>query len=696
MFLRFFTRKVILPWFQKRLPPLSVEEQAVLDAGGLWFEEEFFSGKPDWDALFHLPTPQLSEGEQAFLKNEVESLCALVDDWDVSHVTHDLPAAAWDFIKTHRFWGLTLPEKFGGHAFSSIAHSAIISKLASRSMALAYTVMVPNSLGVAAFLKQFGTPAQKDHYLPRLAKGEEISCFALTTPTSGSDAVSIADTGVVCRGEFEGDAVVGVRLNFNKRYITLAPVATLIGLAFKLSDPNHLIGDKTDYGISLALVPSHLPGIDIGNRHSSFGLGFMNGPIRGKDVFIPLDYLIGGVEQAGHGWEMMLACLSLGRGLSLPALSSGMAQVAARTSSAYARIREQFHVPIGSFEGVQAALARVVGLTYLCESTRRFTASAVAAGRRPSVASAIAKYHLTEITQRIIIDAMDIHGGAAVQVGPKNKLSNLYLASQMNKTVEGANILTRNLIIFGQGVLRCHPYLRDLMQASANDVAVFQRAFYRHLRFSVGAFFRGLWQGVTGGRVIAVPTHPCAKQIKQLTRMSTVLVVFTEISLLKLGKQLKRREALSARLGDVLSYLYLSASVLKRFEDSGRSVDELPLLQWCLSYCLYHMQKAVQAFLANFPSRGVARLLEWVLFPWGLRYTYPSDALSQGLATRSQKDLLWREQLTAACYVGGAKDVISQMDRALKAILDGQADTAHLRAEVIRVDEFGDKEVHEE
>ena len=683
------TRKLILPWFQKRLPPLSAEEQAVLAAGGLWYEKEFFTGKPNWNTLFALSKPALTDAEQHFLEHEVEALCHSVNDWQVSQVDNDLPEAAWEIIKLKRFWGLTIPEKYQGHGFSAVAHSAIITKLATRSMALAYTVMVPNSLGLAAFLQQFGTEEQKNYYLPCLAKGEEISCFALTTPQSGSDATSIADSGIVCRGQFNGVNTIGIRLTINKRYITLAPVASLIGLAFKLSDPDGLLDNKKEYGISLALLPSDLPGLETGSRHSSFGLGFMNGPIRGKDVFIPMDYLIGGVEYAGHGWEMMMTCLSLGRGLSLPALSSGITQLATRTSSAYALIREQFKVPIGSFEGIQASLARIVGLTHLCESTRVFTASAVAAGKRPSVASAIAKYHLTEIAQRVVIDAMDIHGGSAVQIGPKNILSNLYLATQMNKTVEGANILTRSLIIFGQGVLRCHPYLRDLIRASSEGVKTFQKIFYRHLRFAVKALFRGFWHGITAGQMIATPNHPCTKLLKALSRMSNVLVVLTEISLLKLGSQLKRREALSGRLGDILSYLYLSASVLKHFEDSGRPDEELPLLQWCLSYCLYHVGQAIEQFFANFPSRSYAKWLRWVLFPWGLRYTDPSDALSQTLASRIQKDFSWRHYLTASCYVGQSKDIISQMDTALAAILDNQADASRWRETLIQVDEFG-------
>lgn len=692
--MKHITKKWILPWFQKRLPPLSAEEQAVLEAGGLWYDKEFFTGKPDWNVLFNLSKPRLTEDEKSFLKNEVETLCSLVDDWQVSHVENDLPKVAWDYIKSERFWGLTIPEKYNGHGFSAVAHSAIIARIATRSMALAYTVMVPNSLGVAAFIQQFGTDNQKDRYLPRLAKGEDISCFALTTAHAGSDATSISDQGIVCRGEFKGENVLGIRLTIDKRYITLAPVATLIGLAFKLSDPDGLLGDKKEYGISLALLPSDLPGLKTGTRHSSFGLGFMNGPIRGKDVFIPIDYLMGGVDYAGRGWEMMLACLSLGRGLSLPALSSGVSQVATRTSSAYAMIREQFRVPIGSFEGVQASLARVVGLTYLTEATRRFTASAVAEGKRPSVASAIAKYHLTEITQRIVIDAMDIHGGSAVQIGPKNMLSNLYLATQMNKTVEGANILTRNLIIFGQGVLRCHPHVRELIRASSESVSSFQKRFYAHVRFALKAFLRGCWQGLTGGRTVVVPDHPCARELKQLSRMSNALVLMTEFSLLKLGSQLKRREALSARLGDLLSQLYLAASVLKRFEDSDRDAKDLSLVQWSLSYCLHEMQRAVQDFLANFPSKGIVKLLEWVLFPWGLRYTYPSDARSSVIAKQIQEDLNWREHLTKACYVGQPTDVIAAMDKALKAILEEKDNADRLRNAVIQVDEFGESRAH--
>ena len=686
--MQFFTRHVLLPWFKKRLPSISAEEKAVLETGGLWFEKTFFTGQPDWKHLFDLPPPELNAVEQQFLSSEVDQLCALVDDWQVTHQDHDLPKSAWDYIKSHAFWGLVLPKSYGGHGFSPLAHSAIVAKLATRSMALAYTVMVPNSLGLAVFILHFGSDEQKDEYLPRLASGDEISCFALTTPSSGSDATHITDTGVVCEGEWEGKSVLGIRLNFEKRYITLAPVASLIGLAFQLSDPDHLLGDKIDYGLSVAIVPSHLDGITMGDRHQPFDLGFMNGPILGRGVFIPIDYLIGGKKNAGQGWKMMLSCLSLGRGISLPSLSTGISQVACRTSSAYAVIREQFNVGIGQFEGVQAVLARITALNYLCDATRIFTSLGVAAGQRPAVAAAISKYHLTEMAQRVMIDAMDIHGGAAIQLGPRNILANLYLATQMNTAVEGANILTRHLMIYGQGVLRCHPHLQDLIQASHDSISDFQRLFYRQIRFSARAFLRGLWQGMTAGRFIAVPRHPYAKQMKQLTRFSNVLVVLTEVSLLSLGKTLKRAEAMSARLGDILSYLYLAAGVLKHFEDLGRPKEDEAIVAWCLQYCSHEIGNALYGIWENLPQRLVARALKCLLFPWGLRYNYPSDALTQQIALQIQQDDDWRKRITSLCYQG-TDSVIQRMDNALTAIQTDCPDADALRQDIIKVDTFG-------
>jgi acyl-CoA dehydrogenase len=686
---KFLTRHVLLPWFQKHLPSVSAEEKTVLASGGLWFEKEFFTGQPDWQALFDLPKPSLNAEEQHFLSHEVDALCALVDDWQVSHEADNLPEVAWDYIKAQGFWGLTLPQAVGGHGFTALAHSAIIAKLASCSMALAYTVMVPNSLGLAAFIQNFGTQPQKDRYLPRLASGQEISCFALTTPRSGSDATSISDTGIICQGLWNGEDVLGIKLNFEKRYITLAPIATLIGLAFRLSDPDHLLADISDYGISIAIVPSHLDGIRIGERHQPFGLGFMNGPIYGEDVFIPLDYLIGGMAYAGEGWQMMLSCLSLGRGISLPALSTGITQTACRISSAYAMIRQQFKTNIGAFEGVQSSLARITAFNYCCESTRLLTALGVAAGKRPAVAAAISKYHLTEMAQRVVIDAMDILGGAAIQLGPRNRMANLYLATQMNRSVEGANILTRNLMIYGQGVLRCHPNLQDLIQAAQESVSDFQRLFYRQLRFSARAFIRGGWQGMTGGCWIAVPKHPYAKLMRQLSRISNVLVVLTEVSLLCLGKKMKRAEAISARLGDLLSYLYLAAGALKHFEDSGRPEDDEAVLEWCLCYCLYEIDGALTGIFSSFPQPFIAGCLRRLLFPWGLRYNYPSDQLSQQVARRIQQDFSWRERMTQLCYHADVDgDVIDRMDQALKAVLEDHPEAEALRAAVIKVDTF--------
>lgn len=663
-----------LRWFQRENPPLSAAEQQVIDAGGVWWGTELFSGDPDWQSLFGASSKAVfTPSEQAFLDKEVAEFCDLLDEWQISHQDHDLPQSAWAMIKTQGFWALEMAPEYGGHGFSPFAHAAIISKIAARSVSAAITVMVPNSLGPAEFLKYYGTPAQKDYYLPRLARGEEIACFALTGVEAGSDAASIADTGVVGYGEYAGQKVLGLKLNWDKRYITLAPVATLIGLAFRMFDPEHLLGEVEDIGITLALIPADLPGVEKGARHLPLNMGFMNGPVRGKNVFVPLDQLIGGVERRGQGWQMMMECLVVGRGISLPSLASAMSQFCTRMSSAYAQVRQQFHRPIGKFEGIQQVLGRISGLSYVSEALRLSTIEAIQAGGRPAVASAITKYHLTEFTRQIVADSMDIHAGHGIQMGPRNYLAYLHAAVPINITVEGANILTRGLIIYGQGVLRCHPYLRSELQAAMNqNVRRFDKIFRRHIGFAFSQISRLIIYGITGGRMIGVNSglNPDFQPyLRQLTRMSNAFVALTDITLLVLGKRLKIKEALSARLGDLLSYMCMAVSVLKYYHDHGQHADEQIFVKWGVTFCFGKMQEAIMEFLANFPVRWIAVIMRRLIFPWGNAYPGPADEIAACIATAFSENISLRERLSEHCYLPPGSSAW-QMEQALRALLN--------------------------
>jgi acyl-CoA dehydrogenase len=639
------------------LPPMSQTEREAVDAGTVWWEAELFRGNPDWSRLLQARVPELTEAERSFIEGPVEELCAMLDDWQITHELNDLPPEVWEFMKRHRFFGMIIPKSYEGLGFSALAHSAVVMKLASRSVTGAVTVMVPNSLGPAELLLHYGTGAQKDYYLPRLARGEEIPCFALTGPWAGSDAGSIPDHGVVCKGWYQGREVLGFRVTWEKRYITLGPVATLLGLAFKAYDPDRLLGGDEDLGITCALIPANTPGVKIGRRHYPLDSAFQNGPNSGKDVFVPMERLIGGEANVGKGWRMLVESLSAGRGISLPALGAGSGKLAARITGAYARVRKQFRLPIGSFEGVQEALARIGGLAYLMDAARVFTAAAIDGGERPAVATAIVKYHLTEAMRQVVNDAMDVHGGRGICLGPANYLGRVYQTVPISITVEGANILTRSMIIFGQGAMRCHPYLvREIAAASDPDRRAggreFDRALFGHMGYTVANAARAFVYGLSRARLAPSPvTGPTAKYYRRLARMSAAYAFLADLALLFLGGTLKRREMLSGRFADGLSFMYLCSASLRRFEDHGRPEADLPLLEWACKYCLYRVQGALDEILRNFPARILGQLLRLVVFPLGRRFRYPNDALAYRVASLLLEPSETRDRLTSGIYI---------------------------------------------
>ncbi len=666
----------VLKIFRNILPQVSQTEQEALDAGTVWWDGDLFSGKPDWNKLLSYPKPQLTAEETAFLAGPVEQLCEMLDEWKITRELHDLPPEVWQFIKQNGFFGMIIPRQYGGHGFSALAHSEVVMKIGSRSGTAAVTVMVPNSLGPAELLLHYGTEEQKNYYLPRLAKGLEVPCFALTGPSAGSDAGSIPDSGTVCLGEFDGcQDVLGMRVTWEKRYITLGPVATLLGLAFKLYDPNGLLGTRKDLGITLALIPTNTPGINIGRRHFPLDAAFQNGPNSGQDVFIPMKWVIGGLDGVGLGWRMLMNCLAAGRSISLPATATSAAKLAARTSGAYCRVRTQFGMPIGRFEGVEEALARIGGNTYMMDAARVMTAGAVDLGEKPSVISAIVKYHLTERSRQTINDAMDVHGGKGICMGPSNYLARTYQQTPVGITVEGANILTRSMMIFGQGAVRCHPYvLKEIHAANDSDAKRaslnFDRTLMGHLSFSVGNGLRSLFHGLTGSSLANAPLN-IAPEVRhyyqQLSRLSASFALAADISMLALGGTLKRKEKLSARLGDILSLLYLCSATLKRFEDDARPTSDLPLLNWSIQDALYHLQQAFDGLLNNFPNRLAAWVLRLLIFPLGKTYSPPEDDLGHLVAMLMLEPGDTRDRLTAGIYIPSSLDEpIGVLEKALQ------------------------------
>ncbi|MHB8720657.1 MAG: acyl-CoA dehydrogenase [Steroidobacteraceae bacterium] len=653
--LRLLTRP-FLRSYRRLLPSMSATEREALAAGTVWWDGELFTGGPDWQKLMSAKAPALTEAEQAFLDGPCEDLCAMLDDWDITHLRADLPPEVWSFIKSNGFFAMIIPRRYGGLEFSAYAHSCVLAKIASRSGTASSTIAVPNSLGPAELLLHYGTDAQKNHFLPRLARGEEVPCFALTGPRAGSDAASIPDTGVICRGRWQGAEIVGIKLNFSKRYITLAPVATVIGLAFRLFDPERLMGDVKDLGITCALIPRDTPGVSIGRRHFPLNVAFQNGPILGVDAFVPIDAIIGGFGMAGQGWRMLVEQLSVGRCISLPASATGGAQAAVYASAAYARIRRQFNTPIGRFEGVEQVLARMAARTYIMDAARSVTAGAIDGGERPSVPSAMLKYHATEFGRMIANDAMDVHGGKGICLGPKNYLGRGYQIVPVAITVEGANILTRSLIIFGQGAVRCHPFVLREMNAARNadhdaGALQFDRALMSHVGFAISNAVRSLILGLTLARFTRVPqTGATARYFQHVNRYSASFALATDVAMLALGGYLKKKETLSARLGDVLSAMFLASMVLKHHENQGRPPEDLPLVEWACRSLLYQAQEQLHLFLRNFPHRPLAAFMRLLIFPRGLTYFPPSDRLGRDIADLIMQPSAARERLSGHIY----------------------------------------------
>lgn len=663
---------------QGAMPRLSATEQEAIEAGDVWWDAQLFSGRPDWSRFLATPPARLSSEEQAFLDGPVAQLCAMLDDWDISWKRYDLPPEVWSFLKEQGFFGMIIPRQYGGLGFSAYAHSEVVRRISVQSVTAAVTVMVPNSLGPGELLMQFGTQQQRDHWLPLLAKGQEVPCFGLTSPQAGSDAAAMTDTGVICRREVDGVEQLGILLNWSKRYITLAPVATVLGLAFKLYDPDHLVGNRTDLGISVALVPTNLPGVTVGRRHLPAMQAFLNGPTQGRDVFVPLDALIGGLDQAGRGWAMLMSALAAGRGISLPSLAAAACVFSAHTAGAYARVRVQFGIPIGKFEGVQEKLGRMAANAYLVDAARRFTCAGLDMGHKPSVVSAIMKLHATERMRQSVNDAMDVHAGKAVIDGPSNYLGGLYRALPVGITVEGANIVTRNLIVFGQGAIRAHPYLMKELAALADSdqdagMDAFDSVIWKHVGHSAGTMLRAIGHAWTGAIFAGSPrgVGRAAPFYRRINRYAAAFSVLSEFTVLSLGGSLKRREMLSARLGDILAELYLLSAMLKRWHDEGQHEADLPLVKVCAFQGFFTIEKRIDEILHNYPSRWLGILLRAMVLPFFTRVKSPTDeALAAGahiLLEPSDSRMRLVGEVWSNCNGRAVEELEQAFDLAVKA-----------------------------
>jgi len=671
-----FVSLPVLKYVRAVLPPMSETERAAIDAGTVWWEAELFRGAPDWQKLTSYPEATLSAEEQSFVDGPTDQLCAMMNDWQITYELNDLPPEVWRFIKEERFLGMVIPKEFGGLGFSAMAHSEVVTKLATRSVTGAVSVMVPNSLGPAELLLHYGTEEQKNYYLPRLAVGKEIPCFALTGPSAGSDAGAMPDVGIVCMGDFEGKQVLGMRVTWEKRYITLGPVATLLGLAFKAYDPDRILGDTEELGITCALIPTKTPGVNIGRRHFPLNQAFMNGPNSGTDVFIPMEWVIGGQPMVGQGWRMLMESLSVGRGISLPSNGVASGKSVARFVGAYSRVRKQFNLPIGKFEGIEEVLGKIAGLTYTMDAGRRLTCAALDQGEKPSVVSAILKFYNTENMRVIVNDGMDIIGGKGICMGPGNFLARPYQAIPVGITVEGANILTRSLIIFGQGAIRCHPWLMDEISAASlpnkqEALESFDQALMGHVGYAIQNGARSLFHGLTKGKLADSPiVGKNAKYYRRLARMSAAYSFLADFAMLFLGGGLKRKEMLSGRFADGLMHMYMASAVLKRFEDTGRPEADEPLMEWSVRHALFETQVALDQILRNFPNTPIGLVLRGIVFPLGRRYRTPNDKLTQACAQILLSQSEARDRLTEGVYVSdNHKDVTGSIEYALHCVL---------------------------
>jgi acyl-CoA dehydrogenase len=696
--------KKLLAFYKKVSPEMSQTEQEAIDAGTVWWDGELFSGKPNWQKLHGIAQPKLTAEEQAFLDGPCETVCTMVNEWQINHVDADLPDDVWEYLKEHKFFAMIIEKKYGGLAYSAYAQSRVLQKLAGVSAVLSSTVGVPNSLGPGELLQHYGTQEQQDYYLPRLAAGQEIPCFALTSPEAGSDAGAIPDQGIIKKGTFNGEEVLGMSLTFNKRYITLAPVATVVGLAFKLYDPDGLLSDQEDLGITCALIPRDTEGLQIGRRHFPLNVPFHNGPVKGEEVFVPLSYIIGGEQMAGKGWRMLMECLSVGRCITLPSSAAGGAKQLAMATGAYARIRRQFRLPIGQMEGVEEMLARIGGNAYLMDAVTSFSTAGVDLGEKPSVISAICKYHLTEKMRTAVNDSMDIHGGKGICLGPNNYLGRAYQGTPISITVEGANILTRNMMIFGQGAMRCHPYVLDEIYAAqktdkTEQLTAFDKAVWGHIGFAFANTLRSAWFSLSGNRLSSTPfSDDTSKYYRALQGYSANLALLTDISMGVLGGELKRRERLSARLGDILSHLYLGSAVLKRYDEQGRLHEDLPFVHWAMQDSLHQIDIAIDDFIRNFPVAPVGIVLRALVQPFGKRFDKPSDKVEHKIAHILQNPCSARSRLGDGQYLTRHEgslfgDLEQTLDNIIKVepIFDRICKALGKKLPMTRLDDLADK-----
>ena len=681
----------LLGWVRSRLPKLSPTEQEALNSGSVDWDGELFSGQPEWSKLLDAAPAHLTSEEQAFLDGPVEELCKMLDDWQITHEHYDLPDKVWKFIRSKGFFGLVIPKEDGGLGFSNTAHSEIVMKISTRSVSAAVTVMVPNSLGPGELLMHYGTDEQKQHYLPRLAGGDEIPCFALTSPVAGSDAGAIPDKGIVCKGKWNGKEVLGLKVTWNKRYITLAPVATLIGLAIKVYDPEHLLGEQDEIGVTCVMVPRDTDGVNAGARHLPMNTVFMNGPTWGTEVFIPMEQVIGGQDMLGKGWKMLLECLSIGRSISLPALGTGAGKLASLATGSYAYTREQFGRSISQFEGVQEALEPIAGYTYMMDAARLLTAGMLDRGVRPSVPSAVLKYRNTDLMREVINHAMDVVAGRGVITGPRNFLARAYQAVPIGITVEGANILTRSLMVFGQGAIRCHPFIVEEIEAAGmedQDKAAkkFDGIFYRHLAHTTRNALRAFVLGLSKGWLESAPRQgDIQKYYRQLGRFSAAFALMTDVTLLTVGGGLKARQRLSGRMADCLVQLYYATAVIKQWHEEGYPDDQRPLVEWCLKTCLRDLQSSMREAIINFPVPALRWPLRLLVFPLGATgLNGPDDKLGAKVAATIVNDTPVRQRISRGTYINA--DPSDSLGRVLNAyrLANETEESRHKLHEAIR------------